>query len=58
MFVELRVHGVSGTPPVDMLDHPLVKQVAGDTDGRFFRPVDSAGTEVRAADGHMIEGYH
>jgi hypothetical protein len=58
MFVELRVHGVSGTPPVDMLDHPLVKQVAGDTDGRFFRPVDAAGNEVRAADGHVIEGYH
>jgi hypothetical protein len=58
MFVELRVHGVSGTPPVDMLDHPLVKQVAGDTEGRFFRPVDAAGNEVRAADGHVIEGYH
>ncbi|TDV55093.1 hypothetical protein [Actinophytocola oryzae] len=58
MFVELRVHGVSGTPPVDMLDHPLVKQVAGDPDGRFFRPVDAAGNEVRAADGHVIEGYH
>lgn len=58
MFVELRVHGVSGTPPVDMLDHPLVKQVAGDTDGRFFRPVDCRGEEVRAQDGHVIEGYH
>jgi hypothetical protein len=58
MFVELRVHGVSGTPPVDMLDRPLVKQVAGDVDGRFFRPVDSAGNEARAADGHIVEGYH
>jgi hypothetical protein len=58
MFVELRVHGVSGTPPVDMLGRPLVKQVAGDTDGRFFRPVDAAGDEVRAADGHVLEGYH
>jgi hypothetical protein len=58
VFVELRVHGVSGTPPVDLLDHPLVKQVAGDTDGRFFRPVDAAGNEVRAADGHVLEGYH
>jgi pimeloyl-ACP methyl ester carboxylesterase len=58
MFVELRVHGVSGTPPVEMLDHPLVKQVAGDADGRFFRPVDSAGEEIRAADGHVLEGYH
>ncbi|MFL6124375.1 hypothetical protein [Actinophytocola sp.] len=56
--MELRVHGVSGTPPVDLLDHPLVKQVAGDTDGRFFRPVDAAGNEVRAADGHVLEGYH
>jgi hypothetical protein len=57
VIVELRVHGVSGTPPVDMLDHPLVKQVAGDTDGRFFRPVDSAGNEI-LADGHVLEGYH
>lgn len=58
MFVELRVHGVSGTPPVDMLDHPLVEQVAGDTDGRFFRPVDSAGRPLPAGDGHVLEGYH
>lgn len=57
MFVELRVHGVSGTPPVDMLDRPLVEQVAGDTDGRFFRPVDSAGERV-LVDGHVVEGYH
>lgn len=52
------MHGVSGTPPEAMLDHPMVKQVAGDTDGRFFRPVDAAGNEVRAADGHVLEGYH
>lgn len=58
MFVELRVHGVSGTPPEAMLDHPLVKQVAGDTEGRFFRPVDGADNEVRGADGHVLEGYH
>lgn len=57
-YVELRIHGVSGTPPVDMLDRPLVKQVAGDLDGRFYRPVDAAGHEVRADDGHVIEGYH
>ena len=55
--MELRVHGVSGTPPVDMLDRPLVNQVAGDADGRFFRPVDSAGQEI-TFDGHVLEGYH
>jgi len=29
--VELRVHGVSQTPPEQLLDCPLVPQVAGDT---------------------------
>jgi hypothetical protein len=57
-YVELRVHGVSGTPPEDMLDSPLVRQVAGDLDGRFVRPVNADGTEVRANDGHIVEGYH
>src|ERR1700741_391018 len=57
-YVELRIHGVSGTPPVDMLDSPLVRQVAGDEDGRFFRPVDAAGEEICAPDGHVVEGYH
>ena len=57
-YVELRIHGVSGTPPVDMLDSPLVRQVAGDEDGRFFRPVDAAGEQMCAEDGHIVEGYH
>jgi hypothetical protein len=34
---ELRIHGVSGTPPTDMLDHPNVKQVAGDRIAGFYR---------------------
>ncbi|MDT4975736.1 MAG: hypothetical protein QOG98_1494, partial [Pseudonocardiales bacterium] len=29
-IVEIRVHGVSGTPPEDLLDVPLVAQQAGD----------------------------
>lgn len=58
MFVELRVHGVSGTPPVDMLDHPFVRQVAGDTDGRFFRPVDCGGNPILDRDPRLLEGYH
>jgi hypothetical protein len=36
--LELRVHGVSGTPPESLLDRPLVDQVAGDRIAGFFRP--------------------
>jgi hypothetical protein len=39
--VEIRVHGVSGTPPEQMLvapgiDHPAVRQVAGDAAAGFY----------------------
>ena len=57
-WVELRVHGVSGTPPEALLGHPHVTQVAGDAFSRFFRPVGSDGQQVHAEDGHVIEGYH
>jgi hypothetical protein len=50
-WVELRVHGVSGTPPESLLGTPHVTQVAGDDYSRFFRPVPST------AD-HVVEGYH
>ncbi|MDR1999809.1 MAG: hypothetical protein LBQ06_07745 [Frankiaceae bacterium] len=36
--VELRVLGVSGTPPEDMLHTKLVRQVAGDRTAGFYRP--------------------
>jgi len=36
--IELRIHGVSGTPPEDLLDCPLVTQVAGDNKAGFYRP--------------------
>ncbi|MCW2566363.1 MAG: sle [Mycobacterium sp.] len=36
--VELRVHGVSGTPPEELLDRPLVRPVAGDRTAGFYRP--------------------
>ncbi len=36
--VELRVHGVSGTPPEELLDRELVRQVAGDKTAGFYRP--------------------
>lgn len=56
-WVELRIHGVSGTPPEAMLDSAHTKQVAGDAWGRFFRPVDSLGQEIRSP-GRILEGYH
>jgi hypothetical protein len=50
-WVELRVHGVSGTPPESLLGTPHVIQVAGDDYSRFFRPVP-------APTDHVVEGYH
>lgn len=57
-WVELRVHGVSGTPPESLLGHPHVKQVAGDGYSRYFRPVGGDNKELTADDGHIVEGYH
>ncbi|MFC4942858.1 hypothetical protein [Pseudonocardia sp. GCM10023141] len=42
--VELRVHGVSGTPAGELLDRALVRQVAGDTTAGFYRPQLAAET--------------
>ncbi|NEK58825.1 hypothetical protein GCU56_13205 [Geodermatophilus sabuli] len=57
-WVELRVHGVSGTPPGYMLGSAHTAQVAGDHRSRCFRPTDAQGREVRAADGHVLEAFH
>jgi hypothetical protein len=57
-WVELRIHGVSGTPPEAMLESEHVKQVAGDSWGRFFRPVDGVGEPVDDVPGRTLEGYH
>jgi len=57
-WVELRVHGVSGTPPEAMLARPHVRQVDGDDKSRFFRAVDSDDQELTGTDGHAIEGFH
>jgi hypothetical protein len=60
--VELRVHGVSGTPPQDLLDRPLVTQVAGDRIAGFYRPrlaverTDTP-TDSPATPGAPLEGY-
>ena len=36
-FTELRIHGVSGTPPESMLRHAQVHRVAGDARSGFYR---------------------
>jgi hypothetical protein len=57
-WVELRVHGVSGTPPDYMLGSAHTVQVAGDDRSRCFRPADSQHHELRAPDGHVLEAFH
>ena len=57
-WVELRVHGVSGTPPESMLAFAHVKQVAGDEFGRYFRRFDEHGDELPGHDGQHVEAYH
>jgi hypothetical protein len=48
--VELRVHGVHGTPPEVMLGDPEPLRVAGDDMARFFRRRRASGdTAVRWA---------
>lgn len=39
-MVELRVHGVSGTPPDQILDDPHPRRVDGDSASGFWRPRD------------------
>ena len=43
VVIELRTHGVSGTPPESMLNAAMVVQVAGDQLGRFFQPANNIG---------------
>jgi hypothetical protein len=48
---ELRIHGVGGTSPSDLLDHPHPVQVAGDATSGFFRRWDADGQAVLAQPG-------
>src|SRR5215212_5744375 len=53
---ELRVHGVSGTPTEDVLDRPLVSQVAGDSEAGFYRPRTEYGGTLGPG-GARLEAY-
>jgi hypothetical protein len=56
-WTELRVHGVSGTPPESMLQHPHVARVAGYADAAFYRRWwESEAVSADTAD-HRIEAY-
>src|SRR5262245_23479816 len=53
---ELRVHGVSGSPAEDVLDRPLIGQVAGDGEAGFFRPRTEYGATLGPG-GARLEAY-
>jgi hypothetical protein len=58
-WVEFRIHGVSGTPPEELLGDPHVVQVAGDGSRRIFQRADHVGDPLpRDSDGRLLEGYH
>ncbi len=54
---ELRVHGVSGTPPQTILDHPLLKPVAGDRRAGFFRRWYPGGRSADLGGRGRLEAY-
>ncbi|MET8912677.1 hypothetical protein [Micromonospora sp. NPDC004551] len=54
--VELRVHGVSGAGPEQVLDRPNVHQVAGDRSGGFYRP-RSGYPDTTGPGGVLLEAY-
>src|SRR5574340_741697 len=56
---ELRVHGVSGTPPEALLDHPkdLLRRMAGDSEAGFYRRWYPGGSTRDAPDERHVEAY-
>ena len=57
-WVEIRVHGVSDTPPEDVLGSAFVRQVAGNYQGRIFARANAAGDSQQVTGGRWLEAYH
>ncbi|HEY5012147.1 MAG TPA: hypothetical protein VIK61_05505 [Acidimicrobiia bacterium] len=55
--IELRIHGVSGTPVEAMLDVSTVHRVAGDDNAGFWRRGDVGDGEIPSSNGTVLEGY-
>jgi hypothetical protein len=56
-WTELRVHGVSGTPPESSLDHPRVVRVAGDVRAGCYRRQWEAGPTAEDTAEFRREAY-
>jgi len=56
VVIELRVHGVTGSPAEEVLDRPLLRRIAGDTDAGFFRPRPEYGA-ITGPGGATLEAY-
>ncbi len=58
-LVELRIHGVSGTPPEGMLDAAAVDRVAGDATTGFYEPDPNLPLPAARRRGRLrwLEGY-
>jgi hypothetical protein len=54
---ELRVHGVSGTPPESILGHPHVQRVSGDGTTGFYRRLWEAENTSADRGGRRLEAY-
>ena len=54
---EIRIHGVSGTPPTDMLQVPGVVRVAGDSAAGFYQPATASIAHPDAQQGPLREAY-
>ena len=54
---ELRIHGVSGTPPENMLEHPQPVLVAGDAVSGFYRRLWPDGDAVQQEKPLRREAY-
>jgi hypothetical protein len=56
--IELRVHGVTGTPAEQMLDRQIIGHVAGDGEAGFFRPrAEYGAANSHGPGGARLEAY-